>query len=115
MLAQAWQFSDENVEEEPCPADVGGFVVTTPGFHKVFANAAGTCIEYDTNGDQKYNPTGLLRIHLKDGHAQLGPLDGCAANYSGKDNLFSVGPSWRDARGNWVKLAELAGKKPPNM
>ncbi|NQV32882.1 MAG: glycoside hydrolase family 88 protein [Phycisphaeraceae bacterium] len=112
MLAQAWQFSDENVKEKPCPADVGGFAVTLPGFHKVFANAGGTYVEYDTSGDQKYNPTGLLRIHLKDGHAQLGPSDGCAANYSGKDNLFAVGPSWKDADGRWVKLAELTEKKP---
>ena len=27
MLAQAWQFADEHIEEKPCPADVGGFVV----------------------------------------------------------------------------------------
>lgn len=112
MLAQAWQFADESVKEKPCPADLGGFAVTIPGFHKVFANAGGTYVEYDTSGDQKYNPTGLLRIHLKDGHPQLGPSDGCAAIYSGKDNLFAVGPSWKDADGNWVKLAELTGRKP---
>ena len=112
MLAQAWQFADDGVKEMPCPADLGGFVITTPGFHKVFANAAGTYIEYDTNGDHKYNPTGLIRIHLKDGHPQLGPSDGCASLFSGKGINFAVGPAWRDTDGNWIKLANLSGLMP---
>jgi rhamnogalacturonyl hydrolase YesR len=78
MLAQAWQFADEKVAEQPSPADLGGFVVIPPSFHKIIANAAGNYIEYDTLGDHRYNPTGLLRVHLRDGHPQLGPSDGCA-------------------------------------
>lgn len=107
MLAQAWQFADDAVKEKPCPADLGGFALTTPGFHKVFANAGGTYIEYDTSGDHKYNPTGLIRIHLKGGHPQLGPSDGCAPLYSGKGINYAVGPAWKDAKGNWTKLADL--------
>ena len=112
MLAQAWQFADDNIAEQPAPADVGGFAFELPKFHKVFANAGGTYIEYDTSGDQEYNPTGLLRIHLKVGNPQLGPSDGCAANYSGEDHLFAVGPAWKVADGNWVKLAEQTGRQP---
>ena len=112
MLAQAWQFADDAIAEQPAPADVGGFAFAVPGFHKVFANAGGTYIEYDTDGDQLYNPTGLLRIHLKNGHPQLGPSDGCAEKYSGKGNCFAVGPAWKDAAGNWTKLAELTGTSP---
>ncbi len=112
MLAQAWQFSDDRVKEKPCPADLGGFVVTTPGFHKVFANAGGTYIEYDLNGDHKYNPTGLIRIHLKDAHPQLGPSDGCASLFSGKGVNYAVGPAWQDAQGRWTKLADLSPAKP---
>ncbi len=112
MLAQAWQHANDDIKEQPCPAEVGGFAFALPNFHKVFANAGGTCIEYDTRGDQEYNPTGLLRIHLKDGHAQLGPSDGCAARYSGKGNLLAVGPAWKDGDGHWTKLAELTGCKP---
>jgi hypothetical protein len=109
MLAQAWQFADDAVKEKPCPADLGGFAFEIPKFHKVFANAGGTYIEYDTSGDHKYNPTGLIRIHLKDGHPQLGPSDGCAPLYSGKGVNFAAGPAWKDAKGTWTKLADLSG------
>ena len=106
MLAQAWEFADDSVAERPAPADVGGFVVPILNpFHKVFANVGGNYVEYDTTGDQKYNPTGLLRVHLKDGHPQLGPSDGCAPYLSGKGIHLAVGPSWRTADGTWHSLA----------
>ena len=106
MLAQAWQFADDRIEEKPCPADVGGFVApVVDTFHKIFANAGGNYVEYDTSGDHKYNPTGLLRVHLKDGHPQLGPSDGCAAHYSGKGIDLAIGPAWRSKDGGWQSLA----------
>jgi rhamnogalacturonyl hydrolase YesR len=109
MLAQAWQFSDDNIAEKPAPADVGGFVVPIlDPFHKVFANASGNYVEYDPTADHKYNPTGLLRIHLKKGHPQLGPSDGCAPHFSGEDAFLAVGPAWR-VNGKWTKLAECKG------
>ena len=107
MLAQAWQFSDNSVAEQPAPADVGGFVVPVlKPFHKVFANANGTYLEYDTNGDQKYNPTGILRMHVKGGHPQLGPSDGAASYYSGEGVSLATGLSWQNADGTWSSLAE---------
>jgi hypothetical protein len=113
MLAQAWAFADDSIPERPAPADVGGFVVAMlKPFHKVFANAAGNYVEYDTSGDHLYNPTGLIRIHLKDGHPQLGPSDGCAPKYSGKGVNVSVGPAWRDGKGLWRKLADVARAAP---
>ncbi len=106
MLAQAWDCADDSIEERPAPADVGGFVVPLlKPFHKVFANAAGNYIEYETAGDQVYNPTGLIRIHLRNGHPQLGPSDGCAAKFGGKDAGLAVGPAWR-TNGVWKKLAK---------
>ncbi len=106
MLAQAWQFADGGIAEKPCPADVGGFVVPVlKPFHKIFANAGGNYIEYDTSGDHTYNPTGILRIHLKGGHPQLGPSDGCASKFTGNGANLAVGPAWR-INGKWQKLAE---------
>lgn len=87
-----------------------------PDFNKIFANVEGTYIEYDTTGDQvfdhhEYNPTGLIRIHLKDGHPLLGPSDGCAVGgvyYKfGSGVNYAVGPAWKDASGNWTKLADM--------
>ena len=107
MLAQAWQFADESVEERPSPADVGGFAVPIlDPFHKVFAGAGGTYVEYDTSGDHVYNPTGLIRVHVKGGHAQLGPSDGCAPKYSGPGVNLATGPEWEDDAG-WHRLAAM--------
>jgi hypothetical protein len=109
MLAQAWQFADDSVKERPAPADVGGFVIPImKPFHKVFANASGNYVEYDTSGDHKYNPTGLIRVHLKNGHPQLGPSDGCAPYYSGKGVNLSIGPGWRSGDGKWRTLAAVS-------
>lgn len=120
-LGMAWQYSDSTIEEKPGPCDVGGFVCKVlPGFKKVFANAGGTYIEYDVRGDHSHNPTGLLRLHLKTGHPQLGPSDGAVgqvisgAQYwplypqddpPGLLNL-SVGPAWMES-GAWYPLAEM--------
>lgn len=113
MLAQAWYFADDSIEERPSPADTGGFAVVVPAFHKVFLNAGGTYIEYDTAGDLKYTPTGLIRVHLRHGHPQLGPSDGTGVGganvYLEKaswapENL-AVGPSWRRPGSAWVRLA----------
>jgi hypothetical protein len=107
MLAQAWQFAENSIMEKPAPADLGGFVVPVLNpFHKIFANASGTYLEYDTNGDQKYNPTGILRMHIKGGHPQLGPSDGAAPYYSGAGVSMATGLSWQNADGSWTSLAE---------
>jgi hypothetical protein len=113
MLAQAWQFADDSVEEKPAPADLGGFVlpILTP-FHKIFAAAGGTYVEYDTRGDHVYNPTGLIRVHVKGGQPQLGPSDGCAPRYSGTNINVAVGPAWQDRGGVWHSLAEMSPPPP---
>ncbi len=113
MLAQAWQFSNDNIKELPAPADIGEFVLpVVEPFHKVFANFKGNYIEYDTKGDQKYNPTGIIRVHLKGGHPQLGPSDGVAELFGGKGNVMALGPMWRDKEGKWVSLAKYTEPKP---
>lgn len=113
MLTQAWQFAEAGVPERPAPCDVGGYVVPIlDPFHKVFASAGGTYVEYDTCGDHVYNPTGLLRVHVKGGHPQLGPSDGCASKFSGTDVNIAVGPLWQDASGAWRSLAETSPPAP---
>ena len=113
MLAQAWQFADDSVIEKPAPADTGGFVIPIlDPFRKIFANAGGTYVEYDIRGDHKYNPTGLLRIHVKGGHPQLGPSDGCAPLYSGAGVNVATGPAWQEPGGQWRSLAELSPPAP---
>ncbi len=113
MLAQAWQFSDESIQELIAPADVGGAVIpVVKPFHKVFASLNGNYIQYDTDGDQKYNPTGIIRVHLKGGNPQLGPSDGVAELYGGAGNVMALGPLWKDANGNWISLAKHKSLEP---
>lgn len=113
MLAQAWQFSNESIKELPAPADTGGFVIPIlEPFHKVFANSNGTYVQYDTNGDQEYNPTGILRVHVKGGHPQLGPSDGIAENIGGSNNVLALGPSWQNEKGTWFSLAKSKNTAP---
>ena len=96
MLALAWENADDSIVEQPAPADRGGFVLPIlEPFHKVFANFGGVYVEYDTSGDHIYNPTGLLRVHLRGSLPQLGPSDGCAPKFSGKGMEFAVGPAWK--------------------
>ncbi len=113
MLSAAWAFADDAVQEGPCPAEIGGFVLPIlDPFHKVFANAGGAYIEYDTCGDHIYNPTGLIRVHIEGGHPQLGPSDGCAPKFSGAGVNLSIGPAWKDSGGKWHRLADTSPAPP---
>ncbi len=117
MLAQAWRFADDTVAERPAPAEVGGFAIPVlDPFHKVFANAGGTQIEIETAGDRgprQYNSTGLIRIHVRGGHPQLGPSDGCAPYLPGHGVNRAAGPAWRTPDGAWVRLADLRPGRAP--
>lgn len=122
LMAVAYLYSDESIAERPAPADVGGFVVPlVSDFHKVFANAGGTYVEYDTAADLHYNPTGLIRVHVKNSNPQLGPSDGVVHQFDpktkadlGGENLC-IGPAWRDASGQWHRLADYSSKHLPTV
>ena len=110
MLAIAWTRADDRVSEAPCPAEVGGFAFAIqPAFHKVFANAGGTYLEFDTGADPHYNPTGLLRVH----HRLVPPetlSDGVSATAEYRipaqpTRSMALGPEWRDRAGAWHALA----------
>ena len=107
MLAQAWQFSNNDIKELPSPADVGGFVLPIlEPFHKIFTNADGTYLEYETKGDKMYNPTGIIRAHIDGANPQLGPSNGLAPLFSGEGVYLATGPSWQNETGKWISLAE---------
>jgi rhamnogalacturonyl hydrolase YesR len=123
MLSIAYQHAQktEGVKEQPAPCEVGGFVINLrPVFHKVFANAGGMYIEIDTGGDSHYNATGLIRIHKKGFNPQLGPSDSLTKDLSynvppAPRTDAAVGIGWKDAAGNWRRLAEFDGQKISNI
>jgi len=105
MLAQAYEFAAD-VEEGTCPADLGGYVLPVKPFHKVIASLRGTYVEYDTKGDQKYNPTGILRVHVKGTSPQLGPSDGIASMWNEEGTSIALGLKWQNKDGGWTSLAQ---------
>ncbi len=106
MLATAWLFADDRIPEGVCPADVGGFVVHLPDFHKVIANAGGLYVEIDTAADPNYNSTGLLRVHKAGVEPLIGPSDGAAI----RDEPLAVGIAWWEGD-RWQPLAGLGQKQ----
>ncbi|MBR6548797.1 MAG: hypothetical protein IKT68_04550 [Clostridia bacterium] len=60
----AYLFADDEIEERVCPAEIGGYTLSSSEyFHKFFAAAGGYSLEFDTKGDQQYESTGLGQIH----------------------------------------------------
>jgi hypothetical protein len=107
MLATAWRFANDDIVEGPSPADVGGFVVELPEFHKVIANAGGLYAEIETAADPHYNSTGLLRIHRSGIETLIGPSDGTAI----QESAVAVGIAWREGD-HWQSLAAIGQSHP---
>ncbi len=102
MLATAWLFANDQIPEGTAPADVGGFVVHLPDFHKIIANAGGLYVEIDTAADPNYNSTGLLRVHKAGVDPLVGPSDGAAI----RDEPLAIGIAWQEGD-RWQPLAGL--------
>jgi hypothetical protein len=102
-LSMAWSLADDRIAEGASPAEVGGFVVDLPDFHKVFANSGGHYIEIDTAGDPHYNSTGLLRVQKRGMDGRLGLSD----NAPSGESPLALGVGWQTA-GETRALAEFA-------
>jgi hypothetical protein len=102
------QNADDSIQEGIAPTDIGGYAIPLlQPFHKIIALSGSVYLEYEIRGDQQYNPTGIIRIHIKGSHPQLGPSDGCATKFSGKNVSIAVGASWQNTDGSWSSLANL--------
>ncbi|MBP2112805.1 hypothetical protein [Paenibacillus silagei] len=112
----AYLFAEDDIAEEPCPAESGGYVLaTSEHFHQVFASAGGQSVQLDTAADHRYDSTGLGRYHRQGVPAELAlssPL--CAApEYrlpgGGRSLNAAIGPGWERQDGTAVYLADLSG------
>lgn len=113
-LAAGYATPTEDVTEQPAPADLGGYVLQLPEFHKVIANSGGTYAEIETLADPHYDATGLIRIQFPDLPPQLGPSDSVLASpaYHAESKVGApantgVGVAWMDDEGRWRRLGEL--------
>lgn len=101
-LAMAGSAADDAIPEGPSPADVGGFVIDLPDFHKIFANSRGYYIEIERAADPHYNSTGLLRVHRRGMDNVLGPT----LNAPIQEFPLAVGVAWPAGDG-WESLAQF--------
>lgn len=64
FIVPAFIAADDEIKEQPCPAELGGYVIkTSDSFHKIFAKCSSYSIEIDTNADFLYDCTGLGAVH----------------------------------------------------
>lgn len=114
MLALAWLRADDQIGEGLVPTEAAGFAFgVQPGFHKVFAAAAGYHVEIETSADLHYNPTGLFRVHHRGFPPEIlsdGVTTECAYHVPTRPTrTLALGPEWQDAGGQWVGLAAASG------
>jgi hypothetical protein len=113
FLGLAALFADDRIEERPCPAETGGFVLELPGaFNKVFANCGGTWLEIDARADLAHNATGLGSVQMAGVPTELALAMPFSANPSYRLEPeyvpwapLAIGPAWR-VRGQWRYLAD---------
>ncbi len=103
----AYLFADDEIEEEICPAEIGGYTLSSSEyFHKFFAAAGGYSLEFDTKGDRQYESTGLGRIHKTGTPSELlsslsfSPAPGFCIT----DDCFT---SYEELQLNWENIPKL--------
>ena len=120
MLSSAWEAAQDDIPERAAPADLGGILVQVPELNSVIAHADGAYVNYLTRGDQDHDPSGLVRVHLRGTHPQLGPSCGAVAEAVQVANdqkglpktAWAVGPIWTGNDGAQVRLATV---RDPNL
>jgi len=111
-LAEAFAVRQTPIEEQPTPAEIGGYAFENdPQFGSAFVNAGGLQLMINLRGEvdpAKYNvywtPIGVARVSRAGWESRLGPLDGVRDTFSGRG--VTLGPTWREGT-RWVRLADV--------
>ncbi len=62
----AYVMADDSIEETSCPCESENYICkTSEHFHKVFLKCGDYFVEIDTNADERYDGSGIGRIHKK--------------------------------------------------
>lgn len=73
FIACGYLAADDTIEEQLCPAELGGYAFQTSArFGKVFAAAAGQSVEYAILADPQHEVPGLGRYHKRGIPGELG-------------------------------------------
>ncbi|MGE4563569.1 MAG: hypothetical protein AB7F32_01750 [Victivallaceae bacterium] len=115
VIGLAALFADDGIAEAPAPAEIGGYTLYLRGpFHKLFASAAGSYLEYDTAADLHYDATGLGRVLAAGMPFGMLPAMPFAAEpkYKIADHLpgnahnLAIAPEFRLMDGRLIRLAD---------
>lgn len=112
-LAEAYETAQSEIETQPTPCEIGGYVVEAdPRFGSLVANAGGTQLQINLRGDsvpkygQYWTPLGLVRFSRVGWDSRLGPSDGAREKRTA-GSAISFAPTWKQGN-RWVRLADLA-------
>lgn len=105
--------ADDSITEYTAPCETGGYVFSlSDDFHKVFANCGGYALQFDTHADERYDSTGLGRIHKEGFPTELAlsaPMT-AAPNYMLPENAVPLDacfcPGW-EQEGEILFLSSL--------
>lgn len=112
IFGMAALYADDSIEEQPCPADIGGYnLELKPAFHKLFLSTRDAQIEVDTGADFHHDATGIGRWAVRGRPLELGlslpitatPVYRLPAHHLA-DEHTAIGPAWQHG-GHWVALA----------
>ena len=84
FLYAAYLICDDTISESATDRTVPYTLCTSEHFHKVFLNAGGYFLEFDTKADMHYDASGLGRVHKEDAPSAIClSVPGCVApNYA---------------------------------
>lgn len=110
-MSESARARQNEIAEQPVPAEIGGYIVNTGSRHsQTFANAGGMQLQAGTHGmvgnlfGQYWSTLGVLRFSRMGWDSRLGPGDGCRESSSGKGVSFA--PAFKE-NGNWIQLADV--------
>lgn len=121
--------ADDSVEETAAPADVGGYVLHLPSFHRIFATTGlkqgGYHVTIDTAAQMGQDATGFVRLHRAGIPEEMALSTGIAGLdgeipwifYRPKQTIpapfipAAIGPMWRDEHGAWHRLANYGRRQ----
>ncbi|OIN95827.1 hypothetical protein AUJ66_08175 [Candidatus Desantisbacteria bacterium CG1_02_38_46] len=115
QLGFAYLVADDSIEEKPAPSEIGGYVLYLPdAFHKIFSTCCGYHLEIDTRGDQRYDATGLGRIHKSSIPSESGLSTSIVSNPNYRvcvkpsSRNIAIGPGWENARRERYWLSDFS-------
>ena len=113
FLAIGYYYADDNITENQCPAELGGFVVSENlSFSSIQANCGGYTIEILTSANTSEDAIGMGRILRNGIPAALGLSSSFAGNSSyllpeeAVKQSYSFDVAWKNAEGSLIKLSD---------